>query len=80
MRAFPSPLYPGEARFRLTDQQRTVLGRSIIAAGCAYELVALVHPKVPTISHLLHEGSNHRMWRFAAWCAGGFALDHIYGD
>ena len=66
----------------LTDHERWLLGRVAITGLCAYEIYALWadDPRCPPISEILYEASNHKVARFVAWMAGGFALDHIYGD
>jgi hypothetical protein len=66
-------------RAKLTPEQRLTVGRVVIAAGCAYELVSLFHPKLPTISELVFRASNHKVLRFGAWCFCGYAIDHFVG-
>jgi hypothetical protein len=70
----------GRPRPQLSAEQRLTVGRAIIAVGCVYEVLALWHPRWPTISEMVYRASNHKVLRFAAWCFGGYALDHFFGS
>ena len=58
--------------------RRPDLWRSVVIAGCAYEIVALVSDRVPTISEVVLAVSQHRVGRFAAWMfVGGWAAHYL---
>ena len=52
-------------------------GRYVIAAGCCYEVVALVTDKVPTITAIVKMSGRFRFGRFALWLWLGFIVDHF---
>jgi hypothetical protein len=57
---------------------RRIAGRLVLAAGCAYELVALMVPSVPTITTVVQR-SSRLPWvgRVALWLWLGFVADHF---
>ena len=54
------------------------LGRVVIAAGCAYEILALATDRVPTITAIIQR-SSRLPWigRIALWLWLGFVVDHF---
>lgn len=54
-------------------------GRVVIAAGCAYEIVALMREddRVPTITALIKTVARLRFGRFVLWLWLGFIVDHF---
>lgn len=54
--------------------------RIALGVGCAYEIVALCIPELPTITHLTQTALRHRWGRYAAWAAAGAAIDHFWRD
>lgn len=52
-------------------------GRSVIAAGCVYEIVALVTDRVPTITEIVKMSGRLRFGRFILWLWLGFIVDHF---
>jgi hypothetical protein len=57
---------------------RQTAGRAVIAAGCVYEVVALIVPRVPTITAIIQR-SSRLPWvgRVALWLWLGFVADHF---
>lgn len=52
--------------------------RIAVAVGCAYEIVALVSDRVPTISEVVVSASEHPAGRFAAWLfVGGWSYHFL---
>ena len=56
----------------------TKLIRALVAAGCAYEIVAL-YTRLPTITRCIHIAKEHHwLSRAVVWVMGGAALWHFY--
>lgn len=57
---------------------RTLLGRLLIVAGCAYEIVAVSTGYVPTITATIKAvGRAHPLGRFLVWGWCGFIAWHF---
>jgi hypothetical protein len=52
-------------------------GRAVIAAGCAYEIVAVATDRVPTITAIVKMAGRLRFGRFVLWLWLGFIVDHF---
>ncbi len=52
-------------------------GRVVLVVGCAYEIVALITDRVPTITSIIQSTSRLRFGRFALWLWLGFIVDHF---
>ena len=52
-------------------------GRYTIAAGCVYEIVALVTDRVPTITAIVKMSGRFRYGRLILWLWLGFIVDHF---
>ena len=53
--------------------------RAAVAAGCAYEIVALYSP-LPTITTMAVRMRQHRLGRFVFWFLLGGAIEHFRPD
>lgn len=51
---------------RLSPAARRRAGRIVLTVGLVYELIALWHPKVPTITDLRAAAHRHPLWWPAA--------------
>ena len=51
--------------------------RPVIAVGCAYETVAIVSNRVPTISKLVGRLYNDPRGRVALWVVWGYLTTHL---
>jgi threonine dehydrogenase-like Zn-dependent dehydrogenase len=47
-----------------------------LAAGCAYEIAALVTP-LPTITTMIKRAGKHRAGRVAVWLWVGYVSEHF---
>jgi len=52
-------------------------GRWVIVSGCAYEIVALVTDRVPTITAIVKMSGRFRYGRLILWLWLGFIVDHF---
>ena len=53
-------------------------GRYVIAAGCAYEILALTTDRVPTITAIVKTiGRTHAVGRVAVWTIAGYVAWHF---
>ena len=51
--------------------------RWTVAAGCAYEIVALATNRVPTITAIVKMSGRFRYGRLILWLWLGFVVDHF---
>jgi threonine dehydrogenase-like Zn-dependent dehydrogenase len=49
---------------------------AVLAAGCAYEIVALATP-LPTITAMIQRAGRHRVGRVAVWLWVGYVSEHF---
>jgi len=56
---------------------RRSAGRYLIAAGCAYEIVALSPAPVPTITDMIKRVGKHPVGRLAVWAWCGYIAWHF---
>lgn len=52
-------------------------GRTVIGVGCAYEIVALSVPGVPTITGMIKVIGRHPLGRVAVWAWCGYVAWHF---
>lgn len=56
-------------------------GRLVLLGGCAYEIVALLHPRVPTITEIIKSSSRrHGLGKFLLWLWCGYITAHFLVD
>ena len=57
---------------------RAGLGRSVLVAGCLYEVAALVTGRVPTITAIIKSvGRGHPVGRLLVWSWCGYIAWHF---
>lgn len=52
----------------------------LVAALSAWELVALVSGRIPTITRVWHRLRDHKVGRLALWLALGWLVEHLFGE
>lgn len=56
-------------------------GRVALLVGCAYEIVALLYPKVPTITEIIKSSSKkYRAGKLLLWIWCGYITAHFLVD
>jgi hypothetical protein len=58
--------------------KRPTFWGSMVAAGCAYEIVALFTQRVPTITQVMYIIRRHYLLRLLFWLITGMSLHHFY--
>lgn len=51
--------------------------RAALVLGCAYEIVALVSNRIPTITALIRQLAQHRAGKALVWAWVGFVAHHF---
>lgn len=82
-RAFRREMAAARSRRRIADTPEAALARSLVAAGCAWELAALTSGRVPTLSSLVWRGTaagtHGRLTMFALWLlVVAVGTDHFF--
>lgn len=52
-------------------------GRTVVIAGCAYEIVALLTGKIPTITAIVKRLGRAKLGRLVVWGWCGFVAWHF---
>jgi len=60
---------------------RAVDWRAMVVAGaCAYEVVAIVSTRVPTITAIWHRLRDDKIGRLGLWLVLGWLIEHLFGE
>lgn len=63
------------ARLAVTDWRT-----GLVAVLAAWELVAIVTGKVPTITNVWHRLRCHKIGRLVLWLFAGWTIEHLWAE
>lgn len=52
----------------------------VVVVVAAWELVAILTGRLPTITHVVHRWRTHKTARLGIWLVLGWLVEHLFGE